>query len=85
MSGCVPVLFLIENLDDPISGSLGELPVWIDDEFVCDASVEGFVSFRRLLKIDHLDIDDLSDRQSVPKYRLHELSAVFQNRRLAGV
>ena len=41
----------------------------IDDEFVRDAGVEVFVAFRRLLKIDHLDIDDLGDRQSVPKYR----------------
>src|SRR5882757_5117447 len=67
------------------SGRAGQLPVRIDDEFVCDAGVEGFVAFRRLLKSDHLDIDDLGDGQSVPKYRLHELPVVFQNRRLAGV
>ena len=57
----------------------------IDDEFVCDARVEGFVTVRRLLKLDHLDIDDLGDGQSIPKYRLHELAVVFQHWRLAGV
>ena len=57
----------------------------IDDEFVCDAGVEVFVAFRRLLKTDHLDIDDLGDRQSIPQYRLHQLVVVFQHRRLAGV
>jgi hypothetical protein len=45
----------------------GELHVRIVDEFVCDAGVEVFVAFRHLLKADHLDIDDLGDRQSVPK------------------
>jgi putative ABC transport system substrate-binding protein len=30
------------------SGRLGQLPVRIDDEFVCDAGVEGFVAFWRL-------------------------------------
>src|SRR5438067_4532246 len=40
----------------PILGRIGKLPVRIDDEFVCDAGVEGFVAFRRLLKVDHLDI-----------------------------
>src|SRR6266581_3062788 len=39
-----------------ILGRLGKLPVRIDDEFVGDAGVEGLVAFRRLLKIDHLDI-----------------------------
>src|ERR1700674_480513 len=66
-------------------GRLAELPVRIDDEFVCDAGVEVFVAFRRLLKIDHLDIDDLGDGQSVPKYRLHKLPVVFQDRCLAGM
>jgi len=38
--------------------------VRIDDGFVvCDADGEVFVAFRRLLKTDHLDIDDLGDRQ----------------------
>jgi len=59
--------------------------VRIDNEFVGDAGVEVLVAVRRLLKTDHLDIDDLGDGQSVPKDRLHELSAVFQHRRLAGV
>ncbi len=44
---------------------LGELHVRIVDEFVSDAGVEVFVAFRHLLKTDHLDIDDLGDRQSV--------------------
>ena len=61
------------------------MPVRIDDEFVCDAGVKAFIAFWRLLKIDHLDVDDLGDGQSVPKYRLHELPVVFQHRRLAGV
>src|SRR5882757_2875755 len=72
-------------LGSPISGRLGELPVRIDDEFVCDAGVEIFVAFRRLLEIDDLDIYDLGDGQSVPEDRLHELPVVFQHRRLAGV
>jgi hypothetical protein len=59
--------------------------VRIDDELARDAGVEVFVTFRRLLKIDHLDIDDLGDGQSVPKYRLHELPIVFEHRRLAGM
>jgi hypothetical protein len=59
--------------------------VRIDDQFVCDTGVEVFVASRRLLKIDYLDIDDLGDRQSVPKYRLHELPVAFQHRCLAGV
>src|SRR6267142_2385437 len=65
--------------------SLGELPVRIDDELVRDAGVEVLVAVRRLFKTDHLDIDDLGDRQSVPKNRLHELPIVFQHRRLAGM
>jgi hypothetical protein len=32
--------------------------VWIDDVFICDASVEGLVAFRRLLEANHLDMDD---------------------------
>src|SRR6266566_7854331 len=63
----------------------GELPVRIDDELVRDAGVEVLVTFRRLLKTDHLDIDDLGDGQSVPEYRLHELPIVLQHRRLAGM
>src|SRR6201995_1609679 len=62
-----------------------QLPVRIDDELVRDAGVEVFVTFRRLLKIDHLDIYDLGDGQSVPEYRLHELPIVFEHRRLAGM
>ena len=57
----------------------------IDDELARDAGVEVLVAVRRLFKTDHLDIDDLSDRQFVPKDRLHELPVVFQHRRLAGV
>ena len=57
----------------------------IDDELVRDAGVEVFVTFWRLLKIDHLDIYDVGDGQSVPKYRLHELPIVFQHGRLAGM
>src|ERR1700732_5508897 len=68
-----------------LSGRLGKLPVRIDDEFAGDAGVEGFVAFRRLLKTDHLDIDDPGDRQPVPEYRLHQLPVVFPHRRLAGV
>src|SRR5260370_28705715 len=69
----------------PISGRPGELPVWIDDELVRHARVEGLVAFRRLLEVDHLDIDDLGDRQFVPADRLHELPVIFQDRRLACV
>jgi hypothetical protein len=32
--------------------------VWIDDVFICDASVEGLVAFRRLLEANHLNMDD---------------------------
>jgi hypothetical protein len=66
-------------------GRPGELPVRIDNEFASDAGVEALVAFRRLLQIDHLDIDDLGDGQPVPKDRLHELPVVFQHRRLAGM
>src|SRR4029077_9950746 len=62
-----------------------QLPVRIDNELICDTGVEVFVAFRRLLKIDHLDIYDLGDRQSVPEYRLHELPIVLEHRRLAGM
>ena len=51
----------------------------IDDELVRDAGVEVLVALRRLLKTDHLDIDDLGDGQSVPKDRLHKLAVVFQH------
>src|ERR1700730_1809038 len=68
-----------------VSGRLGELSVRIDDEFARDAGVEGFVPLWRLLKTDHLDVDDLGDRQSIPKDRLHELPVVFQHWRLARV
>src|SRR5260370_39826005 len=61
------------------SGRLGELPVRIDYEFACDASVEVFVAFRCLLEVDHLYIDDLGDGQSVPNYRLHKLPVGFQH------
>jgi hypothetical protein len=56
---------------------LGKLPVRIDDEFAGDAGVEVLVAFRRLVEADHLDIDDLGDRQPVPEYRLHQLTVVF--------
>src|SRR6266850_1893577 len=69
----------------PFLGGLGELPVRIDDELVRDAGVEVFVAVRGLLKTNHLDVDDLSDGQSVPKDRLHELPVVFQHRRLASM
>src|SRR5882757_9050507 len=62
-----------------------QLPVRIDDELVRDAGVEVFVTFRRLLKIDHLDIYDPGDGQFVPEYRLHELPIVFEHRRLPGM
>src|SRR5258707_11192758 len=62
-----------------------QLPVRINDELVRDAGVEVFVTFLRLLKIDHLDIYDLGDGQPVPKYRLHELPIVFEHGRLAGM
>src|SRR5882757_9542263 len=76
---------MLKTFSVRLSGRLRESPVRIDDEFACDAGVEGFVAFRRLLKTNHLDIDDLGDRQPVPKYRLHELPIVFQYWRLAGV
>ena len=57
----------------------------IHDELVRDAGVEVLVTFRRLLKIDHLDIYDLGDGQSVPEYRLHELPIVFEHRSLPGM
>ena len=31
-------------------GGLGQLPVRVDDELACDAGVEGFVAFRRLVR-----------------------------------
>src|ERR1700736_4998724 len=80
-----PISIAVAVASGMLLGSLGKLPVRIDDEFACDAGIEVFVAFRRLLKVDHLDIDDLGDRQPVPKYRLHELPVVFQHRRLAGV
>src|SRR5260370_27386204 len=67
------------------SGRLGELPMRINDELARDAGVEVFVTFRRPLETDHLDIDDLGDGQSVPEDRLHELPIVLQHRRLAGM
>src|SRR5882757_10201510 len=76
---------MLETFSVRLSGRLRESPVRIDDEFACDAGVEGFVAIRRLLKTDHLDVDDLGDGQSVPKYRLHKLPVVLQHRRLAGV
>jgi hypothetical protein len=57
------------------------LPVWIDDVFICDASVEGLVAFRRLLEANHLGIDDFRDRQSVSE----PASAAGQHRRRAGM
>jgi hypothetical protein len=42
-------LIVIALLDGTLLGRLGELPVRIDDEFVCDTGVEVFVAFRRLL------------------------------------
>lgn len=53
--------------------------MWIDDVFICDPGVEGLGAFRRLLDIDHLDIDDFSDGRSSC------LPVVLQHRRLAGV
>ena len=39
----------------------------IDDELAGGTGVEVFVTLRRLVELDHLDVDDLGDRQPVPQ------------------
>ncbi|MFZ2135705.1 MAG: hypothetical protein WAV78_02010, partial [Xanthobacteraceae bacterium] len=50
-----------------ISGRLREAPVWVNDEFVCDARVEGFIALRRLLEIDNL-LKGTDTRSPVSRY-----------------
>jgi hypothetical protein len=51
-----------------VSGLLGELPVRIDDEFVCDAGVEVFVPIWRA-QADHLNHRHIVGGPSGPRYR----------------
>jgi hypothetical protein len=39
----------------------------LDDELARSAGVEVFLTPRRLVELDHLDVDDLRDRQPVPQ------------------
>src|SRR5882757_2210858 len=69
----------------PSSSYLCDFPVRVDDKLVRDAGVEGLIALRRLVEGNHLDIDDVGDRQRVPQDRLHELPIVLDDRSLSGV
>src|SRR5712671_7112064 len=59
--------------------------VRIDDEFVRDPGVESRIPLGCGIESDDLRIDDLGDRQAVPKDCLQQLAVVAQHRRLTGV
>src|ERR1700730_15176977 len=64
---------------------LGHQPVRVDHEFVRHPGIEITVALGRSVEADHLDVDDLADREPAPQDRLHQLSVVLQHRGLPGV
>ena len=56
----------------------------VEDELHGSPLVEIGIAFGRLLERDHLRIDDVRDGDAIVQDRLHELTIVAQDRRLAG-
>src|SRR2546423_11783267 len=65
--------------------SSGYAAVRVDDEFVCDARIEGRITLGCFIESDDLRVDDLGDRQPVPQDCLQQLTIVPEHRGLPGV
>src|ERR1700730_13400392 len=66
-------------------GRLGHQPVRIDHEFVRYPGIEIPVTLGCSVEADHLDVDDLADREPTPQDCLHQLPVVLQHWGLPGV
>ena len=66
-------------------GRLGHQPVRVDHEFVRDPGIEMTVALGCSVEADHLDVDDLADREPTPQNCLHQLPVVLQHRGLPSV
>ena len=66
------------------SGRIRYGSVGIEDELYGRALIEIGITFGRFLERDHLRINDVRDWDAIVQDRLHELTVVAQDRRLAG-
>src|SRR5687767_12419419 len=66
------------------SGRLWDHAVRIDDELLRRAMIEHLIAAWRIVQRNDIDIHDLRDRHAIKQDRLHQLTIVFNHRRLAG-